>query len=387
MNQALRTWIGGTQNKNWDIILPNVVLVYNNFVHTATKYPPSRLFFGREISPPDIPIIPKQHPALSKYEYLETIRQGQHIACLIARMNQRKMDQRQRPQHPREHRAEPERYEVGDLVQVRNQAPVDKLSSPWEKVFVVTRVLPNAVRCVHWRIDLHPPFKLHQEPKDMGQVEEKLVHVKDVKKWDSDLPPGHVWDEKLVETLLQSVEPPSQARLGSSPSSAASTIGRATSGPVGPSDDLPPEDDKLNEPRRAPPTAPTRTEEDVMSSPARMSPPRERYRFPSPVAPPTTTSETVTLDAEESLVDYYQLANQANELLQKTADGRRVLHAFQGKNHRFEKVFDAYREAQEQPGVVLGPPPRPTTIQDRLEDLVPGPRARPLLKHAAFTVT
>ncbi len=181
MNQALRTWIGGTQNKNWDIILPNVVLAYNNFVHTATKYSPSRLFFGREISPPDIPIIPEQHPALTKYEYLETIRQGQHIACLIARMNQRKMDQRQRPQQSRERRTEPEQYEVGDLVQIRNQAPVDKLSSPWERVFVVTRVLPNAVRCVRWRIDLHPPFKLRQEPKDMGQVEEKLIHVMDVK--------------------------------------------------------------------------------------------------------------------------------------------------------------------------------------------------------------
>ncbi len=130
--------------------------------------------------------------------------------------------------------------------------------------------------------------------------------------------------------------------------------------------------------KQAPPSTPVRIEEDTISSPPRRSPPRERYRFPSPVAPPTADSETITLDGEESLVDYYQLANQAHELLQKTVDGRRVLHAFQGNNRRFEKLFDAYREAQEQPGVVLGPPPRPTTIQDRLEDLVPGPRARPL---------
>ncbi len=41
MNQALRTWIGGTQTKDWDIILPNIVLAYNNFIHSATKYPPS----------------------------------------------------------------------------------------------------------------------------------------------------------------------------------------------------------------------------------------------------------------------------------------------------------------------------------------------------------
>ncbi len=288
------------------------------------------------------------------------------------------MDQRQRPQRLREHRPEPERYEVGDLVQVRNQAPVDKLSSPWEKVFVVTRVLPNAVRCVRWRIDLHPPFKLRQEPKDMGQVEEKLVHVKDVKKWNSDLPPSHVWDEKLVETLLQSVEPIPESRSRSQPSSTASTVDGAASDSLRPDRDSPPGDVKFDEPVRTPLIAPLRMDDITMPSPERISPPRERYRFLSPEAPPTTENDAITLDDEGSMVDYYQLANQANELLQKTADGRRVYRAFQGNNRRFEKLFDAYREAQEQPGVVLGPPPRPTTIQDRLEDLVPGPRVRPL---------
>ncbi len=76
MNQALRTWIGGTQTKDWDIILPNIVLAYNNFIHSATKYSPSRLFFGREIAPPDIPVIPDEHPALTKYDYLEAIKRG-----------------------------------------------------------------------------------------------------------------------------------------------------------------------------------------------------------------------------------------------------------------------------------------------------------------------
>ncbi len=41
MNQALRTWIGETQNKDWDIILPNIVLAYYNFIHSTTKYSPS----------------------------------------------------------------------------------------------------------------------------------------------------------------------------------------------------------------------------------------------------------------------------------------------------------------------------------------------------------
>ncbi len=55
-----------------------------------------------------------------------------------------------------------------------------------------------------------------------------------------------------------------------------------------------------------------------------------------------------------------------------------MLTAFQSNTRRFEKLFDAFLEASTQPGVTLGPPPRPMTIQDRLEKLVPGPRARPL---------
>ncbi len=146
MNQALRTWIGGTQTKNWDIILPNMVLAF--------------------------PIIPDEHPALTKYEYLEAIKKGQHTACLMACMNQQKMDKLQRPQQTRGTTVKPEEYEVGDLIQVQNMAPSDKLTSHWEKVFVITRVASNAIRCVRWQIDLHPPFKLPQEPKDMGQIEE-----------------------------------------------------------------------------------------------------------------------------------------------------------------------------------------------------------------------
>ncbi len=67
-----------------------------------------------------------------------------------------------------------------------------------------------------------------------------------------------------------------------------------------------------------------------------------------------------------------------NDLLKKTAEGRRVLSAFQSNTRRFEKLFDAFLEARNQPGVTLGPPPRPTTIRDRLEKLIPGPGARPL---------
>ena len=314
MNQALRTWIGGTQDKSWDIILPNIVLAYNNFIHSATKYSPSRLFFGREIAPPDIPIIPDEHPALTKYDYLEAIKKGQHIACLIARMNQRKMDKLQKPQQPKKAETDPEKYEVGDLIQVRNMGPSDKLSSHWEKVFVITRVASNAIRCVRWRIDLHPSYKLRQEPKDMGQIEERLVHPKDVKKWNSDLPPR---DEKLVETLLQSCEAPyqtdSESRSvvsvddlsvggASAPPPAPPSPPRPATPPVPPGYPTPPEPRQPARPEPSPPVP-------------RPTPPIDdaRFRFP----PHETTSmetipdDVITLDTDDNLVDHYQLAGQA----------------------------------------------------------------------------
>ncbi len=106
-----------------------------------------------------------------------------------------------------------------------------------------------------------------------------------------------------------------------------------------------------------------------------------RYRFPTREATSVETildTDAITLDTDDSFVDHYQLAGQATELLQKTAEGRRILTAFSSNTRRFKKLLDAFLEARNQPGVTLGPPPRPTTIQDRLEKLIPGPRTRPL---------
>ncbi len=203
MNQALRMWIGRTQIRSWDSILPNIIAAYNNFVHSATKFTPSRLFFGREVHPPDIPIIPEDHPALSKYEYLEMTRRAQHIACLIARTNQKRADTSPQQKSPKT--GKEETFELGELIQVHNLAPKHKLESKWDKIFVITRIAPNAIHCVRWRLDLHPPYRLRQQPKEMGQIEERLVHPKDVKKWNSELPPYHIWDEELVNQLLNPV--------------------------------------------------------------------------------------------------------------------------------------------------------------------------------------
>ncbi len=152
MNQALRTWIGRTNIKCWDLILPSIIAAYNNFVHSATKFTAAQLFFRRKIHPPDIPIIPEEHLALSKYEYLETIRRAQYIACLIARASQKNADTQ--PQTQRERKRESETFEVGELIQVQNLAPKHKLESKWDKLFVITKVAPNAIHCVRWRLDL-----------------------------------------------------------------------------------------------------------------------------------------------------------------------------------------------------------------------------------------
>ncbi len=219
----------------------------------------------------------------------------------------------------------------------------------------------------------------------MGQVEECLVHPKDIKKWNSDLPPSHVWDEKLVETLLQpcgslcQTEPEGESAVNvdnisvggaSTTPPAPPTPPCPATPPVPPGYPSPPTPHQPDPPEPPPPVPrPTPLVDD------------RRYRVP----PHKTTSvetipdtDAITLDDDNSLVDHYQLAGQATELLQKTAEGRRVLTAFNSNTRRFEKLFDAFLEARNQPGVTLGPPPRPTTIQDRLEKLIPGPRTRPL---------
>ncbi len=141
---------------------------------------------------------------MTKYEYLETIRRAQYITCLIARANQKKADQK--PQTQKGKKGEPETFEVGELIQIRNLAPKQKLEAKWDKLFIITKIAPNAIHCVKWHLDLHPPYKLRQQPRDMGQIEECLVHPKDIKKWNSDLPPHHVWDQELVEQLLYPVQ-------------------------------------------------------------------------------------------------------------------------------------------------------------------------------------
>ena len=138
-----------------------------------------------------------------------------------------------------------------------------------------------------------------------------------------------------METLLQPCEAPCQTdpesrsavnvddiSVGgaSAPPPAPPSPPRPATPPVPPGYPSPPSPCQPTRPEPPPPVP-------------RPTPPLDdrRYRFP----PHETTSvetipdtDAITLDNDDSFVDHYQLAGQATELLQKTAEGRRILTAF-----------------------------------------------------------
>ena len=279
-------------------------------------------------------------------------RRAQHIACLIARTNQKRADTSPQQKSPKT--AKEETFELGELIQVRNLAPKHKLESKWDKIFVITRIAPNAIHCVRWRLDLHPPYRLRQQPKEMGQMEERLVHPKDAKKWNSELPPYHVWDEELVNQLLNHVRDESliEDQENMIDTSTASDASRPQASPHSSS--------SSDSPRPPGGTIEENPEEggEEMQNPLMDGETiRERQ-----------DKESETLHADE----YYEMAK---EILQKSADGRRLWQAYKNNAQHYIILAEEWRK-QDEASLML--PPRPHTLYDRLRQIIPEQRSRPI---------
>ena len=134
MNRALRSWLYHTSYREWDVVLSSIVSSYNNSIHTATKVAPAELFLGRRNSNPYVPIIPEEHPGLSKHQYLVAVRKAQRICTEIARKNQM--------QQERVQKKKPAQYRIGDIVLVRNHTPAHKLASKWTGPYTIIEVKP-----------------------------------------------------------------------------------------------------------------------------------------------------------------------------------------------------------------------------------------------------
>ena len=75
----IRTGLPGQDTSKWHLLLPFLTNAYNSLIHTQTGFSPSELTFGKNISNHIVPLIPIDHPIISKSQYLSTLIKGQTI--------------------------------------------------------------------------------------------------------------------------------------------------------------------------------------------------------------------------------------------------------------------------------------------------------------------
>ncbi len=188
----------------------------------------------------------------------------------------------------------------------------------------------------------------------MGQIEERLVHPKDVKKWNSELPPYHVWDEELVDQLLNPI------REENSAEDKENTIDTSTASDVSRPQASTQSSSSSDSPR--PPSG--MTEE---------YPEEGGEEMQNPPADEQTIKESQDKESETPHADeYYEMAK---DILQKSADGRHLWQAYENNAQRYITLAEECRK-QDEASLLL--PPRPHTLYDRLRQIIPEQRSGPV---------
>ena len=205
LNQAVRTWLSGqTDTRNWPTTIPFVAHAYNTSVHTVTKLTPLQVFTGHAPENPMVPIVPAQHPALDRYDYVKQLKRNQEIFWHIAR--QRLKKQQLAVNQPNEDKAV-RSFQIGQYVLIRNFAPKHKLTDKWDGPYRIIEVHPNALHCVRWH--LYPGrYRLKHHPTDHGVIEKRIVHPKDTKPWIHEEPSLPAADRKFAEQVIDLSGPP-----------------------------------------------------------------------------------------------------------------------------------------------------------------------------------
>ncbi len=202
LNQTLRTWLQCDDYRQWDQILPHTIQEYNRTPHTTTEYSAIRLFLGRDDQKQYAPPIPEDHPGLSRYEYLKTSAKAAAICNEIAAENRRRVRERQNKGKDPSKRP---RFEVGQRVLIKNHTPDHKLSSRRDGPYYIIEVRTNTLHVARWLLEDQPPYRLHHQPKDMGQVEKRIVHMRDAIPWGDEIPEGSKWNRQFAKDLLKRV--------------------------------------------------------------------------------------------------------------------------------------------------------------------------------------
>jgi hypothetical protein len=179
--------------RDWDDVLPYVMMAYRSAVQETTGYSPNQMMLGREA---ELPIdIVMGHPEEgvkegNQHEYVDKMKEKMTWVHDMARESiQLKSDHQKRNY---DLRAKPLRFEVGDAVWLHNPARKKgvspKLSRPWEGPFKVVKRLSDVTYRIQKSVKTKP----------------KVVHFDRLKLYKGENPPQ--WDNKDTEENVLNVE-------------------------------------------------------------------------------------------------------------------------------------------------------------------------------------
>jgi hypothetical protein len=179
--------------RDWDDVLPYVMMAYRSAVQETTGYSPNQMMLGREA---ELPIdIVMGHPEEgiiegNQHEYVDKMKEQMTWVHNMARGSIQLKSNHQKRNY--DLKARPLRYEVGNAVWLHNPARKKgvspKLSRPWEGPFKVVKRLSDVTYRIQKSVKAKP----------------KVVHFDRLKLYKGENPPQ--WENKDNEENVPSVE-------------------------------------------------------------------------------------------------------------------------------------------------------------------------------------
>ena len=163
MNRTIEAMISmfvSPSQRDWDEVLPYIMMAYRSAVQSTTGYSPNYMMLGREVELPIDLIIgmPEEETGTSSTEYVTKLRDQMEEVHALAREHIKWKSNVQKRNY--DVKAKPERYEAGDMVRMHNPARKKgispKLSRPWVGPCLITHRLSN----VTYRLQVGPRAKL-----------------------------------------------------------------------------------------------------------------------------------------------------------------------------------------------------------------------------------
>ena len=176
--QNMLSMFVSTNQRDWDIHLPYMMMAYRSANHESLKCSPCEMMFGRNVELPiDIALgRPPEEPTTHSTEYVQELQQKLELVHEYARQNLSIASQKQKKYY--DHRCDKRQlFEKGDAVWLHNpqrkKGVCPKLSLQWQGPFLVIERLCDVV------------FKIQRSARSTP----KVVHANRLKKYLGDDPP------------------------------------------------------------------------------------------------------------------------------------------------------------------------------------------------------